>query len=88
MDLILKYFTLEALAECRVISLEESFHISFTLHIYYIIFFYKNQISTFALDFYFAKTEFDIRCSIQLSYAPHIRDPKAPLVVHLRHLAR
>ena len=47
MDLILKYFTLEALAGCRVISLEESFHISFTLHIYYIIFFYKNQIRTF-----------------------------------------
>ena len=43
MDLILKFFALGALAECPSTSQEESFHISFTLHIYYIIFFYKNQ---------------------------------------------
>ena len=47
MDLILKSFALGALAECPSTSQEESFHISFTLHIYYIIFFYKNQIRTF-----------------------------------------
>ena len=81
MDLILKFFALGALAECPSTSQEESFHISFTLHIYYIIFFYKNQISTFALDFYFSRRNSTLRCSIQLSYTPHIRDPKAPLVV-------
>ena len=47
MDLILKSFALGALAECPSTSQEESFHISFTLHIYYIIFFIKNQIRTF-----------------------------------------
>ena len=88
MDLIPMFLARKAVADSLGTSQRKSFHISFTLHIYYIIFFYKNQISTFALDFYFVKTEFDIRCSIQLSYTPHIRDPKAPLVVHLRHLAR
>ena len=47
MDLILKSFVLGAMVDCLSTSQEESFHISFTLHIYYIIFFYKNQIRTF-----------------------------------------
>ena len=33
----------EAVADSLGTSQRESFHISFTLHIYYIIFFYKNQ---------------------------------------------
>ena len=50
MDLILKYFIPETLVGCRVNPLEESFHISFTLHIYYIIFFLKNQLKIFELE--------------------------------------
>ena len=47
MDLILLPIALGALAGCPSTSQKESFHISFTLHIYYIIFFIKNQIRTF-----------------------------------------
>ena len=43
MDLILKFFALGAMVDCLDTSQEESFHISFTLHIYYNIFFVKNQ---------------------------------------------
>ena len=47
MDLIPMSFAREAVADSLGTSQRESFHISFTLHIYYIIFFYKNQIRTF-----------------------------------------
>ena len=80
MDLILKSFALGALAECPSTSQEESFHISFTLYIYYIIFFYKNQISTFALDFYFAKTEFyDITLLYPTELHPSYQGSEDPL---------
>ena len=43
MDLILKFLVQESMVDCSRASREESFHISFTLHIYYNIFFVKNQ---------------------------------------------
>ena len=87
MDLIPMSLALGALAECPSTSQEESFHISFTLHIYYIIFFYKNQISTFALDFYFQD---GIRhyAALPTELHPSYQGPEGPLSSHLRHLAR
>jgi len=43
----LKYVILEAVVDSLGISQEGTFHISFTLHIYYNIFFLKNQILIF-----------------------------------------
>ena len=74
MELILKYITLGALAECPSTSQEESFHISLTLHIYYIIFFYKNQKRFFTQIFDFYNQDgFNIFTLLyQLSYVPRV----------------
>ena len=87
MDLIPMSLAQEAMVDCLGTSQRESFHISFTLHIYYIIFFYKNQISTFALDFYFQD---GIRhyAALPTELHPSYQGPEGPLSSHLRHLAR
>ena len=89
MDLIPMFLARKAVADSLGTSQRESFHIFFTLHIYYIIFFYKNQIAVFVQLFnfyqdgvlwYYAALPPELHSSYQ--------GPEGPLSSHLRHLAR
>ena len=67
-------------------SQRESFHIFFTLHIYYNIFFLKNQICYIYLAS--RRSFFDLTLLYPSELHPSYQGTEVPLSSHLRHLAR